>query len=197
MGIQRQSLPTQPHRLSMSDAERSASPLLSTADFKLRPGMAAALPMDILDAGLIARFKRMFLEPVDRVGSFWNARFRAMEVTRVPLKLPPSGDGKSCPRCGFTSCSCFMDDIIATQADDEENVEGKLAHAVHMSDPVSGSPDGLLNFFPMGMKRENIGSNAGLSRILAEFNIENCDDDKVKMVNTDVQIYERIIKVRI
>ena len=72
-----------------------------------------------------------------------------------------------------------------------------LASSSTIDDHISGSPDGLLNFFPFELRRFNIGSKIGLARILADFNIEHGGNAYgiVKIVNTDVQIFERIIKV--
>ena len=194
-GVQRQSLPSQPH------VELGVK-LLSIDEFVVN-GRRPALPPDLFAVALVDRFKRQLLFPVDKVKSFWGARFRAKDVTRVPLKLAPGVNSRVCGRCGESRCSCFMRDILATQVNgDDEDVDidngtdqTNLAHSLHMTDNITGSADGLLNFFPGDIKPYNIGSKVGLARILAEFYIENHDKGMVKIVNTDVQIYERIIKV--
>ena len=193
MGVQRQSLPSQPHRQSLSEADKAKRKLLTWEDFKITGGVRPALPPDIVDDALVNRFRKQFLDKIDNVDSFWTNRFRAKDVTRVPLKLPRTENEYLCIRCQVSRCSCFIQGIL----DSQENETGSnLAHSVHMSDHVSGSPDGLLNFFPSDLKPFNIGSKNGLARILAEFNIDNSDKNMFKIVNTDVQIYERIIKVK-
>ena len=197
MGVQRQSLPSQPHRMKLSTQEKLKSKLLTREEFKVSVHSTSALPDDLLDADLTDHFKESWLNKVDKITNFWNSRFRGKNVTRVRLKLqaPAESESTACTRCGNPKCSCFMNDIVATQSDGKGGVN-HVAHSVHMSDHISGSPDGLLNFFPSRMKPFNIGSNAGLARIVAEFHIENWNSNMVKMVNTDVQIYERIMKVR-
>lgn len=202
IGVQRQSLASQPH-------VAPGTKLLTIEDFDTIDGQPA-LPHDLLDPNLINSFKKLCLHPVDKIESVWTTRFRARTVTRVPLKLDPVDDPRVCARCNSFRCSCFMQDILATQVahSEEDEIEDVgdedskkktrgIVHSVHMTDNVTGSADGLLNFFPSAMKPFNIGSKVGLSRILSEFYIENRDDYKVKIVNTDVQIYERIIKVRV
>lgn len=198
VGVQRQSLPTQPHVLSSDPSVRGG--LLSVADFTIKRNSSPALPDDLLDSKLIDGFKKEWLGPVDRIKSFWTSHFRAKNVTRVPLKLPPVDDDKSqpCPRCGTQRCSCFMQEILSAQSEAEATslLQDTGKNPLHVTDDISGSPDGMLNFFPRAMKEFNIGSKAGLARMLAEFHIENRNSQTVKIVNTDVQIYERIMKVR-
>lgn len=204
MGVQRQSLPTQPHRLQLSGLAKCK--LLSVEDFIVNNESAPAMPDDILDIALIRSFKTNWLDKVDKVQSFWKSTFRAKSVTRVPLKLPDSEGYNKCRNCDRLKCSCFINSILATQraadsdgkhsSEEKQPTPRELIHSVHLTDNVSGSPDGLLNFFPHTIKKQNIGSKVGLSRILAEFNMENRDKKVVKIVNTDVQIYERILKVR-
>jgi hypothetical protein len=206
MGVQRQSLPTQPHRLQLSGSELQKCELLSVEDFIVNNQSTPAMPDDILDIALIRSFKINWLDKVDKVQSFWKSSFRAKSVTRVPLKLPNSEGFNKCGNCDRLKCSCFINSILATQraadsdgkrvSEEKQPTPSELMHSVHLTDNVSGSPDGLLNFFPHTIKKQNIGSKVGLSRILAEFNMENRDNKMVKIVNTDVQIYERILKVR-
>ena len=59
--------------------------------------------------------------------------------------------------------------------------------------------DRMSNFYPLGMSRENIGSNEGLSKIMrkiyidAKMNLLTCA--RYTTLTVDVNIYDRILKV--
>ena len=59
--------------------------------------------------------------------------------------------------------------------------------------------DRMSNFYPLGMSRENIGSNEGLSKIMrkiyidAKMNLLTCA--RYTTLSVDVNIYDRILKV--
>jgi hypothetical protein len=62
---------------------------------------------------------------------------------------------------------------------------------------LAKSPDGLQNWFPKGLVRRNIGSNAGLMKILRDFviDIELTDPPKYGIILADINIFWRTLKV--
>jgi hypothetical protein len=92
-------------------------------------------------------------------------------------------------------CNCGLDALIEAQEENPLLEQSNLSSRAAIDDHISGSPDGLLNFFPADIKQFNVGSKIGLARMLADFNIQFGASGQVKILNTDVQIFERIVKV--
>jgi hypothetical protein len=173
------------------------SSLMKPNDFKVSANGADALPDAITSPPLLSVVKNAWFKTVGLTRSFWVGNFRARNVTRVPLKLPKEGKDESdekCGQCDGEGCTCALERLVSHSGDAPGDILN-LASSSTIDDHISGSPDGLLNFFPFELRRFNIGSKIGLARMLADFNIEHGDKGFVKIVNTDVQIFERIIKV--
>jgi len=199
-GIQMQSLPSQPH----VDAKRAAK-LLHPDDFNQEGEHMGVMPADLLDEDLIGDFQRDWLDAQDRIESVLDLNtYASQNVTRVPLKLPvPRAAGQpnsilnvpevctTClrqrddPRCDCARFGVFLPD---------GKPEG--GRSIHASDEMSGSPDGLLNFHPSDLLPHAIGTRVGLAKLMAHFNIEHGTEGRVKIVNSDIDIYARIIKVK-
>ena len=191
VGVQRQSLPSQKHVVNGDHG----SSLMTPDDFKVSANGANALPDDITSAPLLNVVRNAWFKRVGTTRSFWVGDFRAKNVTRVPLKLPKEGkDDEKCGQCDGQGCTCALERLVSDSCDAPGDILN-LASSATIDDHISGSPDGLLNFFPSELRRFNIGSKIGLARMLADFNIEHGNNGFVKIVNTDVQIVERIIKV--
>ena len=64
---------------------------------------------------------------------------------------------------------------------------------------VLAGNDRMANFYPLGMSRENIGSNVGLSRIMRKIYIDSKMNElscaRYTTLSVDVNIYDRILKV--
>jgi len=195
-GVQRQSLPSQQHVIEGGHSNR----LMSFEEFKVSRNNADALPADILSVALVNKVKNQWFARVGATRSFWEGNLRARKVNRVPLKLPrgeSGNDAKACGQCNDARqrCGCSLEQLNGDAKVNDSNDILNLSTSAAIDDHISGSPDGLLNFFPFQLRRFNIGSKVGLARLLAEFNICHGDKDVVKILNTDVQIFERIIKV--
>ena len=200
-GLQRQSLMSQTH--IVEDAGR-ASQLLSPVHFVVEEDTEPMLPPDLFDEDLVAAFQANWLAVQDRVESMWEKKsFASRDVNRVPLKLPVP-DQKlehagsrpvACGHClrvkGTDHCECPRFGVFGHNP----GTAGGLS--IHASDEVSASPDGLLNFFPTDLLPHAIGSRVGLAKLLAQFNLEFGTGDRVKILNSDIDIYARIIKVSV
>lgn len=193
-GIQRQSLASQEH----VSKGGHASKLMAVDDFKVSANGADALPDDILSPTLVNVVRSRWFHRINRTRSFWVGKLRARNVNRVPLKLPEvvgDEDAKSCIHCSEAKCACQLERLSREVGAQDTSDILDLSTSAAIDDHVSGSPDGLLNFFPYELRPHNIGSKIGLARMLAEFNITHGNQGIVKIVNTDVQIFERIVKV--
>jgi hypothetical protein len=64
---------------------------------------------------------------------------------------------------------------------------------------VLAGNDRMGNFFPLGLSRENIGSNVGLSKIMRKFYIDRRMNEiscaRYVTFSMDVNIYDRVLKV--
>lgn len=64
---------------------------------------------------------------------------------------------------------------------------------------VEAANDRMANFYPVGLCKENIGSNVGLSKIMRRFYIERQMHEHVcnryTTFSVDVNIYDRVLKV--
>ena len=164
VGVQRQSLPSQKH---VVDGDHGSS-LMNPDDFKVSANVANALPDDITSAPLLNVVKNAWFKTVGRTRSFWVGNFRARNVTRVPLKLPKEGkDDEKCGQCDGERCTCALERLVNDSSDAPGDILN-LASSSTIDDHISGSPDGLLNFFPFELRRFNIGSKIGLARMLAD-----------------------------
>ena len=193
--IMRQGLPTQHHMHN-----RAAGTLIQPSEMKLTPTSMDAMPPDLL-AGVLVEGLIKWINRQD-VDTLWDSpSFISKAVTRIPLKLPDIDDpeaktidivcGNCFRRAGTPDCTCARFDIY------DDGVGSGHNESVHRSDETTGSPDGLLNFFPTTVLEHAIGSKIGLAKVMARMNIEYGLDERVKIVNSDVDIYARIIKVRV
>jgi hypothetical protein len=194
VGIMRQGLSTQHHVL---DGGHGAK-LMTIGEFEVSNNTAGALPDHLLGPDLINIVRDQWLGKVNKVTCFWDSKFKAKDINRIPLKLPVvvgAPDPRLCRKCGQLKCNCGLDALASHVESDPFIDKTNLSSAAATDDHTSGSADGLLNFFPADIYPYNIGSKIGLARMLAHFNIQHSDGGQVKILNTDVQIFERIIKV--
>jgi hypothetical protein len=165
------------------------------------------MPANLLDADLINGFQRDWLGVQDKIESFRELKTYASEnVTRVPLKLPvPQASTQpdsilnvpeNCLSCfrpaDDPDCNCARFSVFSPAA----APDGGSYRSIHTSDEMSGSPDGLLNFHPADLLPHAIGTRVGLAKLMAHFNLEFRTEGRVKIVNSDIDIYARIIKVK-
>ena len=193
--IMRQGLPTQHHM-----RDRDPQTLIQPSEMKLTSTSVAAMPPDLLAGELVEGLVKWI--DSQEVDTLWDSSsFISKDVTRIPLKLPEPVDpeakaieivcGNCFRRAGTPECACARFDIY------EDGVGSGHNESVHRSDQTTGSADGFLNFFPTTVLEYAIGSKVGLAKIMARMNIEYGLDERVKIVNSDVDIYARIIKVRV
>lgn len=201
-GIQRQSQKFQYHI-----DEKRASKLLSPTEFQIDPTKTHVMPPDLLDDDIVTGFWSEWLGAQDEVESIWDRKtFLARDVTRVPLKLPSTVDDAQyisllnvgddeCPICfrPYGHPECDIDHLCFFPQVDEDIYLDEMP--IHATDDTSASPDGLLNFFPADLLPHAIGTRVGLAKLMTQFNLDFGDTGRVKILNSDIDIYARIIKV--
>ena len=68
-----------------------------------------------------------------------------------------------------------------------------------LRDAVLAGNDRMGNFFPLGLSKENVGSNVGLSKIMRKFYIDRKMNEpacaRYSTFSMDVNIYDRVLKV--